>query len=208
MHRQLANAQDKLERAQRHAEEKRHASQQTIERLQREYEQMDIERRENDKQVEEFRKEADEVEAKVRFFIILRLHKDTSNTCWQMTEHLKKSETELNELLTEYWKLRHETGLISTRSDLVHTLKLLASYRSVHGNTCKQTQHERHFRLIYALRCTMIDANGYVHEIIPDSNSNQGRGLPLCVIFGLQSRQYHFDFLLGSSERPVHPRWN
>ncbi|KAI6019716.1 Nuf2 family-domain-containing protein [Pisolithus orientalis] len=90
VHRQLANAQEKLERAQRHAEEKRHASQQTIERLQREYEQMDVERRENDKQVEELRKEADEIETK-------------------MVEHLKKSEAELNELLAEYWKLRHET---------------------------------------------------------------------------------------------------
>lgn len=27
-----------------------------------------------------------------------------------MTEHLKKSEAELNLLLTEYWKLRYETG--------------------------------------------------------------------------------------------------
>ncbi|KAH7889874.1 Nuf2 family-domain-containing protein [Phlebopus sp. FC_14] len=90
VYRQLANAQDKLERAQRHAEEKRHASQQTIERLQREYEQMDVERRDNDKQVEELRKEADEIETK-------------------MAEHLKKSEAELNELLAEYWKLRHET---------------------------------------------------------------------------------------------------
>jgi kinetochore protein Nuf2 len=27
-----------------------------------------------------------------------------------MAEHLKRSEAELNELLTEYWKLRHETG--------------------------------------------------------------------------------------------------
>ncbi|KAF9239623.1 Nuf2 family-domain-containing protein [Melanogaster broomeanus] len=90
VYRQLANAQEKLERAQRHAEEKRHASQLTIERLQREYEQMDIERRDNDKQVEEVRKEADEIEAK-------------------MAEHLKKSEAELNELLAEYWKLRHET---------------------------------------------------------------------------------------------------
>ncbi|KAF8436921.1 Nuf2 family-domain-containing protein [Boletus edulis BED1] len=90
VHRQLANAQEKLERSQRHAEEKRHASQQTIERLQREYEQMDVERRDNDKLVEELRKEADDTEAK-------------------MAEHLKKSEAELNELLAEYWKLRHET---------------------------------------------------------------------------------------------------
>jgi len=30
----------------------------------------------------------------------------------QMAEHQKKSEAELNELLTEYWKLRHETGAV------------------------------------------------------------------------------------------------
>jgi len=90
VYRQLANAHEKLERAQRHAEEKRQASQQTIDRLQREYERMDIERRDNDKQVEELREEADEIEAK-------------------MAEHLKKSEAELDDLLAEYWKLRHET---------------------------------------------------------------------------------------------------
>ena len=28
----------------------------------------------------------------------------------QMAEHLKKSQAELNELLTEYWRLRRETG--------------------------------------------------------------------------------------------------
>lgn len=27
-----------------------------------------------------------------------------------MAEHLKKSQAELNELLTEYWRLRRETG--------------------------------------------------------------------------------------------------
>ena len=27
-----------------------------------------------------------------------------------MAEHLKKSEAEINDLLAEYWKLRHETG--------------------------------------------------------------------------------------------------
>jgi hypothetical protein len=51
--------------AQRHAEEKRQASQQTVERLQRDYEKMDIERRENDKQVEELRMEAGDIETKV-----------------------------------------------------------------------------------------------------------------------------------------------
>jgi chromosome segregation ATPase len=71
VYRQLANAHEKLERAQRHAEEKRQASQQTIDRLQREYERMDIERRDNDKQVEELREEADEIEAKVCFRVII-----------------------------------------------------------------------------------------------------------------------------------------
>lgn len=159
MHRQLANAQDKLERAQRHAEEKRHASQQTIERLQREYEQMDIERKENDKQVEELRKEADEVEAKVGSLLITRLY--TRNTCWQMSEHLKKSEAELNGLLAEYWKLRHETGLISS-SRFMHTiLMFLACCRSIYGDSCQQAQHERHVRMIYPpMYATIFGTNG------------------------------------------------
>ncbi|CDO69122.1 hypothetical protein BN946_scf185042.g24 [Trametes cinnabarina] len=65
VHKQFSNAQEKLERAQRHAEDKRIASQQTIERLQREYEEMSVERRDNDRQVEELRAEADEIERKV-----------------------------------------------------------------------------------------------------------------------------------------------
>lgn len=65
VNKQLSNAQDKLERAQRHAEDKRIASQQTIERLQREYEEMAIDRRDNDRQVEEMRVEAEDVERKV-----------------------------------------------------------------------------------------------------------------------------------------------
>jgi len=89
---QLANAQVKLERAQKHAEDKKLASQRTIERLQLEYDEMVVERRENDKQIEEVRDEANQVEAKIN-------------------EHLKKSEAELNELLAEYWKLRHETDV-------------------------------------------------------------------------------------------------
>ncbi|KAJ7929385.1 Nuf2 family-domain-containing protein [Mycena leptocephala] len=89
---QLSNAQEKLERAQKHAEDRKVASQKTIDRLQREYDEMAIERRENDKQVEELRGEANELETK-------------------MAEHLKSNETELNQLLAEYWKLRHDTDL-------------------------------------------------------------------------------------------------
>lgn len=80
VYRQLANAQDKLERAEKHAEEKRYASQHAIERLLREYEQMDVERRDNDKQVEELRKEADDTEAKVSdvmLIVIMQLTPDS-----------------------------------------------------------------------------------------------------------------------------------
>ncbi|KAH0584146.1 hypothetical protein H2248_009706 [Termitomyces sp. 'cryptogamus'] len=89
---QLSNAHEKLERAERHAEEKKQASQRTIDRLQQEYDQMAIERRDNEKQVEELRAEANEVEKK-------------------MAEQVKGGEAELNELLAEYWKLRHETDV-------------------------------------------------------------------------------------------------
>ncbi|KAF8078200.1 Nuf2 family-domain-containing protein [Lyophyllum atratum] len=89
---QLSNAHDKLERAQRHAEEKQISSQRTIDRLQHAYDEMAVERRDNDRQVEELRADANEVEKK-------------------MAEHLKKGEAELNELLAEYWKLRHETDV-------------------------------------------------------------------------------------------------
>jgi kinetochore protein Nuf2 len=60
------HAKVKLEKTQKHAEDKRVASQKTIERLQQEYDNMVVERRENDKQIEEVRQEANEVERKVR----------------------------------------------------------------------------------------------------------------------------------------------
>jgi len=87
---QLSNAQEKLKVAQKRVEVKKAASQKAIERLQQEYEEMAIERRDTEKQVEELREEANEIEAK-------------------MAEHLKMNEAELNQLLAEYWKLRHDT---------------------------------------------------------------------------------------------------
>ncbi|KAJ7684806.1 Nuf2 family-domain-containing protein [Mycena polygramma] len=100
---QLSNAQEKLERAQRHAEDRKVASQKTIDRLQREYDEMAVERRDNDKQVEELRGEANELETK-------------------MAEHLKSNETELNQLLAEYWKLRHDTAYVSLSDLYMETL--------------------------------------------------------------------------------------
>lgn len=64
---------EKLERAQRHAEDRRLASQQQIERLQAEYQEMANERRENDRQVEELRAEADELERLVGPLLSLTL---------------------------------------------------------------------------------------------------------------------------------------
>ncbi|KAJ7650383.1 Nuf2 family-domain-containing protein [Roridomyces roridus] len=89
---QLSNAQEKLERAQKHAEDRKVASQKTIQRLQEEYDEMVVERRDNDRAVEALRGEADELESK-------------------MTEHLKANEAELNQLLAEYWRLRHDTDV-------------------------------------------------------------------------------------------------
>lgn len=63
---QLFNAQEKLDRAVRHAQEKRSAGQQTIERLQAEYEEMVAERRDNDKEVEEYHVQEREVQRTVR----------------------------------------------------------------------------------------------------------------------------------------------
>ena len=65
MAKQLANAREKIERAQQHIEDKRIASQQAIERLEKEYQNMAIERRDTDKHNEELRAEADEIERKV-----------------------------------------------------------------------------------------------------------------------------------------------
>jgi kinetochore protein Nuf2 len=62
---QLRNAHDKLERVQRHSEEKRVACQRTVDRLQLEYDEMSHERRDNDRQVDELRGEADQIELKV-----------------------------------------------------------------------------------------------------------------------------------------------
>jgi kinetochore protein Nuf2 len=68
---QLSNAQEKLERAQRHAEDRKASSQKTIERLKRQYEEMVVERRDNDKEVEEVRGEARKLETEVGSLILV-----------------------------------------------------------------------------------------------------------------------------------------
>ncbi len=65
MAKQLANAREKIERAQQHIEDKRLGSKQAIEQLEKEYQNMAIERRDTDKHNEELRAEADEVDRKV-----------------------------------------------------------------------------------------------------------------------------------------------
>jgi len=89
---QLFNAQEKLDRTIRQAHERRHASEQNIERLQTDYEEMVAARHENDKEVEVYHVQEREVQK-------------------MMAQHMKQSEIELDELLTEYWKLRHEADV-------------------------------------------------------------------------------------------------
>lgn len=62
---QLSKAEEKMARAQKHATDKRTASQQTLERLKQDYEKMALERQDNDKNVEQMRLQADEIEHEV-----------------------------------------------------------------------------------------------------------------------------------------------
>lgn len=87
--RKRTNAEERYEREQRYAEEQRTKSQNTITNLKRQFEEMSLERRDNDHVVEETKREASEIERK-------------------MTEHLRQNEEEVQKLLTEYWRLRHQ----------------------------------------------------------------------------------------------------
>lgn len=73
MAKQLANAREKIDRAQQHIEDKRIANQQAIDRLEKEYQNMAIERRDTDKHNEELRAEADEIERKVSLDLARRM---------------------------------------------------------------------------------------------------------------------------------------
>ncbi|KAF8482328.1 Nuf2 family-domain-containing protein [Gautieria morchelliformis] len=88
--RRKANAEQKVEREQKYADEQREKSQGTIAKLKKEFEEMSLERRDNDHVVEETKREAAEIEQK-------------------MAEHLRQNEEELTKLLEEYWRLRHQT---------------------------------------------------------------------------------------------------
>ncbi|KAI0034709.1 Nuf2 family-domain-containing protein [Vararia minispora EC-137] len=89
---QLSKAQEKLERAQRDLDERRRAGQETIERLQHEYEVMASERKDNEMQVEELRQQANEIERKI-------------------ADHLKAGSSELDELLSEYYAVQRENEI-------------------------------------------------------------------------------------------------
>ncbi|KIJ34638.1 hypothetical protein M422DRAFT_70137 [Sphaerobolus stellatus SS14] len=88
--RRKANAEEKLEREQKYADNQRAKSQGTIAKLKQEFEEMALERRDNDHVVEENKKAAAEIDRK-------------------MAEHLRQNEEEMSKLLAEYWRLRHQT---------------------------------------------------------------------------------------------------
>ncbi len=146
MAKQLANAREKIERAQQHIEDKRVASQQAIERLEKEYQNMAIERRDTDKHNEELRAEADDIERKVSPLICLFFFTSQCplvehigvnlfpSSLAQMADHLKRSEAELSELLAEYWALRNRTCKW-TSSEMTNELSLAYVYDSrIHGD--------------------------------------------------------------------------
>jgi hypothetical protein len=65
-----------------------------------------------------------------------------------MVEHLRKSEVEINELLAEYWKLRHETGRHHVVLKSVDTETLS---RCVYGNPRQQVEHASFIGLVKLL---------------------------------------------------------
>jgi hypothetical protein len=139
---QLGNAQEKLERAQRHAEEKRQASQRTVEHLQRNYETMDIEGQENDEQVEELRMEAGDIEIKVGF------ESWSPRSCILMV--LRRWQSILRAVKQSSTSYSRNIGSSATRR--VNFLLCLCIHhsmisRGIHGNTCEQIKHECIFGL-------------------------------------------------------------
>jgi len=88
--RRKANAEEKLEREQNYADDQHARSQETITKLKKEFEEMSLERRDNDQAVEETKREAAQTERK-------------------MAEHLRQNEEEMTKLLAEYWRLSHQT---------------------------------------------------------------------------------------------------
>jgi hypothetical protein len=74
-----------------------------------------------------------------------------------MNEHLKKSETELNELLAEYWKLRRETGTFPSLPLVERIENLEPNDRYIHGNSGQQIEHASHLRVIEVnIMCVFI----------------------------------------------------
>lgn len=74
-----------------------------------------------------------------------------------MNEHLKKSETELNELLAEYWKLRRETGIFPSLPLVQCIDNLEPDHRYIHGDSGQQVGHASHLRVIQVyIMCVLI----------------------------------------------------
>jgi kinetochore protein Nuf2 len=86
---QRANAQERLERAKQVAADKQTAYSQKLARLKAESEQLVMERRENDREVEALVSEADAIER-------------------EMATHLRESQERLDELVDSYWDLREQ----------------------------------------------------------------------------------------------------
>jgi kinetochore protein Nuf2 len=89
---QLESAEERLERMQRHQQDRQAAVAQMLERLRAENAQLVIERRENDKEVAQLRGEADTIEHR------MQVRQD-------------KEQEEMNDVYAVYWDLRQQTGI-------------------------------------------------------------------------------------------------
>ena len=82
-----------------------------------------------------------------------------------MNEHLKKSETELNELLAEYWKLRRETGTFPSLPLVECIDHLKPNGRHLHGDSGQQVEHASHVGLTEVY--IMSEFIGHTCDVIP-----------------------------------------
>lgn len=102
---------------------------------------MDVERRENDKQVEELRMEAGDIESKGGLVVPLKRHILTVLCRWRsISRGARQSSTSYS------WSI----GSSATRQVII-TLCFHSSLnnfpRGLHGNTREQIEHERFFRM-------------------------------------------------------------
>jgi len=144
-----------------------------------------------------------------------------------MNEHLKKSETELNELLAEYWKLRRETGTFPSLPLVQCIGNLKPNDRHIHGNSGQQVEHASYIRVIevYIIYMTHLQCGRFIgviciwfctfHRVRIRQFDNPHKPIPLQAVLLTQHNRGETDTktkLAGSKKnekekyQPIHAR--